>query len=211
MKQDKTHWENIYRTKQSQEVSWTQEVPKISLDFVRSFKLPKTASIIDIGGGDSKLGDFLLDAGYEDATVLDISGAVLERAEQRLGRRADKINWVEQDITRFEPTTRFDLWHDRAAFHFLTTAEQINRYLSIARKSIKDGGYAVIGTFSPDGPEKCSGLPVRRYDEQMLAAAFSTGFKKISCITEDHITPFQTKQNFLFCSFQRIRQDLMKK
>jgi SAM-dependent methyltransferase len=211
MKQDKTHWENIYRTKQSQEVSWTQEVPKISLDFVRSFKLPKTASIIDIGGGDSKLADFLLDAGYEDVTVLDISGAALERAEQRLGSRADKINWVEQDITRFEPTTRFDLWHDRAAFHFLTTAEQINRYLSIARKSIKDGGYAVIGTFSPDGPEKCSGLPVRRYDEQMLAAAFSTGFKKISCITEDHITPFQTKQNFLFCSFQRIRQDLMKK
>ena len=206
MKQDKTHWENIYRTKQSQEVSWTQEVPKISLDFVRSFKLPKTASIIDIGGGDSKLADFLLDAGYEDVTVLDISGAALERAEQRLGSRADKIKWVEQDITRIDPPTRFDLWHDRAAFHFLTEIEQINKYLSIARKSINDGGYAVIGTFSADGPEKCSGLPIRRYDEQTLAAAFSTGFKKIRCIPEDHITPFQTKQNFLFCSFRRIRQ-----
>jgi SAM-dependent methyltransferase len=186
-------------------------VPKISLDFVRSFKLPKTASIIDIGGGDSKLVDFLLDAGYEALTVLDISSAALEKAKQRLGSRADKIKWVEQDITRFNPITRFDLWHDRAAFHFLTRTEQINKYLSVARKSVKEGGYAVIGTFSPDGPEKCSGLPVRRYDERMLASAFSTGFKKISCITEDHITPFQTKQNFLFCSFQRIRQDLMEK
>jgi SAM-dependent methyltransferase len=211
MKQDKTHWENIYRTKQSQEVSWTQEVPKISLDFVRSFKLPKTASIIDIGGGDSKLVDFLLDAGYEALTVLDISSTALERAKQRLGSRADKIKWVEQDIIKLEPTTRFDLWHDRATFHFLTTAEQINRYLSIARKSIKEGGYAVIGTFSADGPEKCSGLPVRRYDEQTLTAEFSTGFKKISCIREDHITPFQTKQNFLFCSFQRVRQGLAEK
>lgn len=113
---------------------------------------------------------------------------------------------MKQDITWFDSPTRFDLWHDRAAFHFLTGIEQINKYLSIARKSINDGGYVVIGTFSADGPEKCSGLPIRRYDEQTLAAAFSTGFKKISCIPEDHITPFQTKQNFLYCSFQKERQ-----
>jgi len=138
--------------------------------------------------------------------VLDISGAALERARQRLGSRADKIKWVEQDITRFDPPTRFDLWHDRAAFHFLTKTEQINKYLSIARKIINEDGYAVIGTFSADGPEKCSGLPVRQYDEQTLAAAFSAGFEKISCIREDHITPFQTKQNFLFCSFRKERQ-----
>ena len=206
MEPEKKHWEDIYRTKQPEEVSWTQEVPVISLDLIRSFQLPKTARIIDIGGGDSKLADFLLDADYKDVTVLDISGAALERARQRLGSRADKIKWVEQDITRFDPTTRFDLWHDRAAFHFLTGIEQINKYLSIAGKSINDGGYAVIGTFSADGPEKCSGLPIRRYDEHTLAAAFSTGFKKISCITEDHITPFQTKQNFLFCSFRKRTQ-----
>lgn len=207
MKQGKKHWEDIYRTKRPEEVSWTQEAPAISLDLIRSFQLPKTARIIDIGGGDSRLADFLLDADYKDVTVLDISGAALERARQRLGSRADKIKWVERDITEFEPTTRFDLWHDRAAFHFLTGIEQINKYLSIARKSINEGGYAVIGTFSANGPEKCSGLPIRQYDEQTLAAAFSTGFKKISCIREDHITPFQTKQNFLFCSFRKVRQD----
>ena len=206
MEHERKHWENIYRTRQPEEVSWTQEAPAISLDFIRSFQLPKTARIIDIGGGDSRLADFLLDADYKDVTVLDISGAALERARQRLGSRADKIKWVEQDITRFDPPARFDLWHDRAAFHFLTRPEQVNQYLSIARKSINEDGYAVIGTFSPDGPEKCSGLPVRRYDEQTLAMAFSTGFKKISCIREDHITPFQTKQNFLFCSFRKERQ-----
>ena len=203
MEQDKNHWENIYRTKHPDPIRWTQDVPSASLDFIHGFQLTKTAKIIDIGGGDSKLVDFLLKEQFEDITVLDISGEALEKARHRLGSRADKVKWVEQDITEFEPATSFDLWHDRAAFHFLTTREQVKKYLSVARTGIKEAGYAVIGTFSIDGPEKCSGLPVRRYDEQDLTSELSDGFKKIRCITEDHITPFQTKQNFLFCSFRR--------
>ena len=135
--------------------------------------------------------------------MLDISGKALERARQRLGSNATKVKWIEKDITEFAPDTAFDLWHDRAAFHFISTAEQARKYLSIARKAIKPDGYLVIGTFSENGPEKCSGLPVRRYSDQTLAKELSIGFKKLKCITEDHITPFHTKQNFLFCSFKR--------
>jgi SAM-dependent methyltransferase len=204
MDQDKMHWENIYRTKNSVEVSWTQEVPQTSLAFIHNFHLPKTASIIDIGGGDAKLVDYLLIEGFQNITVLDISGKALERARQRLGSNAAKVKWIEKDITDFEPDTTFDLWHDRAAFHFLLSSEQISKYLSIARKAVKPSGYCVIGTFSEIGPDKCSGLSVRRYGEQALAEEFSNGFEKITCVTEDHITPFHTRQNFLFCSFKRI-------
>jgi SAM-dependent methyltransferase len=203
MPRDKDHWENIYRTKQPGEVSWTQEVPAASLDFIHSFQLPKTARIIDIGGGDSRLVDFLLDEGFTDITVLDISGKALDKAKQRLGGRAEKVKWVEQDIIAFQSNTAFDLWHDRAAFHFLTTEEQIIAYLSIARNSVKINGYTVIGTFSDKGPDHCSGLPIKQYTEDTLTDQLHKGFQKLKCITEDHITPFQTRQNFLFCSFRR--------
>jgi ubiquinone/menaquinone biosynthesis C-methylase UbiE len=205
MARDKNHWENIYRTKQPGEVSWTQETPVTSLTFIHGFGLPKTAKIIDIGGGDSRLVDFLLDEGFEDITVLDISGQALERARQRLGTQADRVTWIEQDITEYQPAEAFDLWHDRAAFHFLTTGEQITTYLSIARDGVKAGGYAVVGTFSDQGPDRCSGLPVRRYDERLLTEELSLGFNKIRCVTEEHITPFHTKQHFLFCSFKRSK------
>ena len=203
MKQEKKHWENIYQTKQPAEVSWTEEVPYTSLSLIHSFHLPKTARIIDVGGGDAKLVDFLLSENFQDITVLDISSKALERAKQRLGNGAAKVNWIEEDITEFEPATTFDLWHDRAAFHFLCTTEQISKYLSVARKFIRQSGYCVIGTFSENGPENCSGLPVRRYSDKTLAEEFSTGFEKLACVREDHITPFHTKQNFLFCSFKR--------
>jgi 2-polyprenyl-3-methyl-5-hydroxy-6-metoxy-1,4-benzoquinol methylase len=201
---DKKHWENIYRTKNSAELSWTQEVPQTSLAFIHNFHLPKTASIIDIGGGDAKLVDFLLIEGFQNITVLDISGEALDRARQRLGSNAAKVKWIEKDITDFEPDSAFDIWHDRAAFHFLYSSEQISKYLSIARKAIKPSGYCVIGTFSKTGPDKCSGMSVRRYGAQALVEEFSNGFEKITCVTEDHITPFHTRQNFLFCSFKRI-------
>lgn len=204
MEQRKNHWENIYRTKQPEEVSWTQEVPATSLDFIHGFQLPKTARIIDIGGGESRLVDFLLDEEFEDVTVLDISGEALENARQRLGSRAAKVKWVQQDIMEFEPATSFDLWHDRATFHFLTTEEQITTYLSIARHSLKTNGYTVIGTFSDKGPDKCSGLPIRQYTEDALTRQLNNGFQKLKCLTEDHITPFNTRQNFLFCSFKRL-------
>jgi SAM-dependent methyltransferase len=203
MKQDKDHWEKIYRIKKPEELSWTEEIPHTSLEFIHSFKLSKTARIIDVGGGDSRLVDFLLDENFEDITVLDISGQALERAMKRLGDRAAKVKWLEQDITRYDPDTMFDVWHDRATFHFLTTNEQITQYLSIAKQGIRHAGYAIVGTFSENGPEKCSGLPIRQYSEQALIAELSSGFEKLKCITEDHITPFQTRQNFLFCSFKR--------
>ncbi len=198
---NKGHWETVYETKTSDQVSWTQEVPKTSLEFIGSLNLEKSARIIDIGGGDSKLVDFLLEDGFENITVLDISEKALERAKERLGSKADLVNWVVSDITAFEPNTTFDVWHDRAAFHFLTTTEQIEKYMTTARNSVT--GYLTIGTFSENGPKKCSGLDIKQYSEETLTAELQNGFEKIRCITEDHTTPFDTTQNFLFCSFRK--------
>ena len=197
----KNHWDTVYKTKNPKQVSWTQEVPTTSLDFIHSFGLTKTAKIIDIGGGDSNLVDYLLDEGFENITVLDISANALDKAKQRLGEKAKKINWIVSDITKFKPETTFDVWHDRATFHFLTRADQISKYIDTARNVVS--GYLAIGTFSDTGPEKCSGLPIKQYSEEKLSAELKNGFDKIRCITEDHITPFDTKQNFLFCSFKK--------
>jgi 2-polyprenyl-3-methyl-5-hydroxy-6-metoxy-1,4-benzoquinol methylase len=199
--ESRDHWEKVYNTKQADEVSWTQDVPAASLWFIHGFKLPKQASIIDVGGGDSKLVDFLLDEGYENITVLDIAAGALERAKQRLGEKAQKVKWIVADITDFKPTDCYDLWHDRAAFHFLTKPDQVSRYLFTARQAVK--GYMTIGTFSENGPAKCSGLEIKRYNEAELETQLSIGFQKLKCIKEDHITPFNTTQNFLFCSFKR--------
>jgi hypothetical protein len=195
------HWETVYKTKNPDQVSWTQNRPKTSLELIHSFGLNKAAKIIDIGGGDSKLVDFLLDEGFENITVLDISAQALEKAKTRLGEKAAKVTWIVSDITTFEPKTTYDVWHDRATFHFLTTNEQIKKYLEIARKSVS--GFLTLGTFSKNGPEKCSGLEIKQYNETELTAELKNGFDKIQCITEDHLTPFDTKQNFLFCSFKR--------
>lgn len=203
MKSSKSHWENVYEVKQPHEVSWTQEIPSTSLEFIRGFNLSKNASIIDIGGGDSKLVDFLLKEGFHDITVLDISEKALERTKIRLGPLSEKITWVVSDIIDFDPPKNYDLWHDRATFHFLTSDQQIEKYLSIARHSVK--GFLTIGTFSHDGPTKCSGLHIKQYDEEELNKQLSAGFTKIHCFTEDHITPFNTKQNFLFCGFKSNR------
>lgn len=197
----KNHWETVYETKTPDQVSWTQEIPYTSLEFIQSYNLDKSAKIIDIGGGDSKLVDFLLDKGFENITVLDISSKALEKAKQRLGDKASKVKWIVSDITEFEPTTTFDVWHDRATFHFLTSKEQVEKYISIARKSVT--GYLTIGTFSDNGPTKCSGLDIKQYTEETLTSELKDGFEKIRCINEDHKTPFDTTQNFLFCSFKR--------
>lgn len=197
----KNHWETVYKTKDPNQVSWTQEVPATSLDFVHSFPLAKTASIIDIGGGDSKFVDHLLDEGFENITVLDISAAALDRAKKRLGEKAEKVRWVVSDITEFQPDTAFDVWHDRATFHFLTSREKVAKYMDTARKWVR--GYLTIGTFSDNGPQKCSGLAIKQYNEETLSAELQNGFDKLRCLTEDHVTPFDTTQNFLFCSFKR--------
>lgn len=197
----KKHWETVYETKNPDQVSWTQAVPKTSLDFIHSFGLPKTAKIIDIGGGDSKLADHLLDEGFENITVLDISATALEKAKNRLGEKAKKINWVVSDITEFNPQNKFDVWHDRATFHFLTSADQVAKYMDTARRAVT--GFMTIGTFSTTGPSKCSGLEIKQYSEETLTEELKNGFDKIKCVTEDHLTPFNSKQNFLFCSFKK--------
>jgi cyclopropane fatty-acyl-phospholipid synthase-like methyltransferase len=201
MDTSKKHWETVYETKNPDQVSWTQDVPKTSLDFIHSFRLTKTAKVIDIGGGDSKLVDFLVNEGFENVTVLDISVKALEKAKQRLGDKAYKVHWVVSDITEFQPDTTYDVWHDRATFHFLTTKEQVAKYMTTARKAV--AGFLTIGTFSDQGPKKCSGLEIKQYTEEALTAELQNGFDKIRCVTEDHVTPFDTKQNFLFCSFKR--------
>jgi SAM-dependent methyltransferase len=199
--QRKNHWETVYSTKQPHEVSWTQAVPQTSLDFIRGFNLPKTAAIIDIGGGDSHLVDYLLAEGYENLTVLDISENALLRAQKRLGEKAKKVHWIVSDITQFEPTEQYDLWHDRATFHFLTETKQVNFYQNLTAKAVK--GYLTIGTFSKNGPKKCSGLEICQYDEADLEAVLTAQFDKIKCVNEDHTTPFGTQQNFTFCSFKK--------
>ena len=195
------HWETVYKTKQPNEVSWTQEMPKTSLDFIHEFNLPKSAKIVDIGGGDSKLVDYLLEQGFENITVLDISSEALEKSKKRLGNKAQKVKWIVSDVREFNPDTKFDVWHDRATFHFLTTTTQIKKYIETASKYVI--GFLTIATFSDNGPDKCSGLQIKKYSEKTLTSALKKKFDKIRCITEDHITPFKTIQNFLFCSFKR--------
>lgn len=199
----KQHWDQVYKTKEPNELSWTQEVPRTSLEFIHSVNLPKSASIIDIGGGDSKLVDHLLNEGYENITVLDISENALSRAKERLGEKAKGVKWIVSDVTHFIPQQKYDLWHDRATFHFLTSPDQIKSYLSIASEFVT--GYLTIATFSESGPAKCSGLPVKQYSEEELNNTLSDNFIKIRCIKEDHITPFNTRQNFLFCCFKKKR------
>ena len=199
----KEHWENVFTTKQETEVSWFQPYPKTSIEFVKLFNLPFDANIIDIGGGDSHFVDALLEEGYQNIWVLDISENALSRAKKRLGEKANKVNWVVSDIIDFIPTVTYDFWHDRAAFHFLTTEENINKYVGIAEKGIKTNGILVLGTFSETGPTKCSGLEIKQYSETSMSSRFELSFDRVKCITEEHQTPFNTIQNFLFCSFKK--------
>ena len=203
MQNNKQHWENVFATKEETEVSWFQPYPKTSIEFLELFQLPVTANIIDVGGGDSHLVDALLDKGYQNIWVLDISATALEKAKQRLGEKAKQVHWIVTDITEFVPPVQFDFWHDRAAFHFLTNEEAINKYVSIAEKGIKENGYLILGTFSENGPTKCSGLEIQQYNETSMSNRFEVDFNRIKCITENHTTPFNTVQNFLFCSFQK--------
>lgn len=163
-----------------------------------------SANIIDIGGGDSRLVDALLDKGYQNIWVLDISAASIEKAQKRTGADASKVHWIVSDVTEFIPPVKYHVWHDRAAFHFLTTEDKIASYVSIAENAIHPGGYLVLGTFSENGPTKCSGLEIRQYSEASMVARFAASFEKLRCLTEDHQTPFGTTQNFTFCSFRRI-------
>lgn len=203
MSDKKQHWEKIYKTKALKDVSWYQPVPETSLDFIRQFNVPLTARIIDIGGGDSLFVDYLLAAGYRDITVLDISEAALERAKQRLGKNAARVKWIAADASAFTPPEQYDFWHDRAAFHFLTRESEINGYIKALKKGIKPDGILVLGTFSEQGPTKCSGVEIKQYSETSMTERVKKLFDKIRCITVDHITPFESIQHFIFCSFRK--------
>jgi cyclopropane fatty-acyl-phospholipid synthase-like methyltransferase len=197
------HWDKLYSTKAENEVSWFQPYPKTSMEFVELFHLPVNANIIDIGGGDSHFVDALIEKGYQNIWVLDISSNSIERAKQRLGEKSLQVHWIISDVVNFEPPVPFDLWHDRAAFHFLTSEEKINKYVCIAENAIKRNGYLILGTFSENGPKKCSGLELKQYSEASMSSRFEIAFDRIKCVTEDHTTPSNTIQNFLFCSFRK--------
>ncbi|TXE07754.1 class I SAM-dependent methyltransferase [Gelidibacter salicanalis] len=197
----KEHWETVYETKNPDQVSWTQDKPTVSLQLISNTNLPKTAKFIDIGGGDSKLVDYLLDAGYSNITVLDISSKAIVKAQDRLGEKAKQVQWIESDITNFQPSISYDLWHDRAAFHFLTSQEDIRAYTELTKNYVKDS--LIIGTFSKEGPKKCSGLEITQYNAEGLTKIFGEHFIKVNCLTTDHVTPFDTVQNFQFCSFKK--------
>lgn len=201
----KKHWESIYQTKELNEVSWYQPTPETSLHFLVQYNIPKTARIIDIGGGDSFFVDHLLDMGYQHVSVLDISDAAIERAKKRLGSKASLVTWILADAAHFKPSVQYDFWHDRAAFHFLTDEKEISNYLQTAQECIHPNGVLVIGTFSEQGPKKCSGIPIKQYSETSMTERLKKFFEKIKCIRVDHKTPFNTIQNFVFCSFRKLQ------
>lgn len=202
MKNKRSHWNKIYKTKALTEVSWYQPKPETSLEFIAELKLKKNAAIIDVGGGDSFLTDHLLAEGFKNITVLDISEEALERAKSRLGKKAEKVKWIQADAADFSPSESYDLWHDRAAFHFLTEEKQIQNYLKTLKKAVKPGGYVVMGTFSEKGPSKCSGIDIRQYSLHELNELLLDDFETLKCRNVDHITPSGEVQNFSFCSFQ---------
>ena len=197
------HWNQVYSTKAETEVSWFEVYPHRSVATIQAFNVPKTASIIDIGGGESRLVDALLDLGYENLTVLDISAEAFAKAKQRLGSRAMRVRWVVSDVTTFRPDTPFRVWHDRATFHFLTADAQVDSYLTIAQQGVVPGGFLTVGTFSDRGPTRCSGLTVRQYSPATLTNQFAKGFAKLYCEEADHQTPGGQVQTFTFCQFQR--------
>lgn len=198
----KQHWEKVYQEKEPGQVSWFQPEPRISLDLIQSLGLQLTDKIIDVGGGASLLVDNLLDKGFNNITVLDISAKALERSKERLGDRAPKVTWVSADITQTE-LPECALWHDRAVFHFLTDPEDRKRYIQALGKAVRPGGYVIIATFALEGPPKCSGLNVERYDPQKLSQELGQKFSLVKTTEETHVTPWSSEQKFVYCVFHK--------
>jgi 2-polyprenyl-3-methyl-5-hydroxy-6-metoxy-1,4-benzoquinol methylase len=199
------HWDNVYAAKGEDEVDWFQETPAPSLELIALAGVAKSAGIIDIGGGASRLVDWLVAQGYADVTVLDLSAAALHAARVRLGDKLDRVTWVTADVTEWRPSRLYDLWHDRAAFHFLTDPDDQQAYVSNLRGALRVGGHAIIGTFALDGPERCSGLLVNRCDSKTLADALGPGFELIDARRHEHVTPWGAIQKFQFSTFRRQR------
>ena len=198
-----TYWDSVYLEKNEEDMSWYQEHPIRSLELINELSLPKAASIIDVGGGDSKLVDHLLLEGYEDITVLDISEVSLKKLRDRVGENEKKVRYVVSDVTEFEPLRNFDLWHDRATFHFLTQFDQIEKYLRVVHSALVPEGNLIISTFSKDGPVKCSGLPIKQYSEFELKELFKKYFSNTRCFEDSHVTPLGKMQSFVYCGFKK--------
>jgi SAM-dependent methyltransferase len=199
----RTHWESVWRSREPRELSWYQAEPRLSLELVRHAAPDTVASIIDVGGGASRLVDSLVAAGYRDLTVLELSAAALRHTRERMGPAAAAVRWIEVDVLSAElPPAAFDLWHDRAVFHFLTAAADRARYVAQLRRALKPGGHAIVATFAPDGPERCSGLPVVRYSPESLRDTLGPGFRLIDSFREEHRTPGGKSQAFVYCLWQ---------
>jgi 2-polyprenyl-3-methyl-5-hydroxy-6-metoxy-1,4-benzoquinol methylase len=195
-----SHWEKIYRTKAPDAVSWYAPHLARSLALIESASPDRTACIIDIGGGESTLVDDLLAHGYQNLTILDVSQTALDVAKARLGEAERRIHWICADVTQADlPAHYFDVWHDRAVFHFLITPEQRRAYVRLAARAVRPGGHVIVSTFGPQGPAKCSGLDVVRYDADSLHGEFGRRFKLVESSKELHKTPFGTTQQFLYC------------
>ncbi|MDB4024373.1 nodulation S family protein [Flavobacteriaceae bacterium] len=197
------HWQNVYDKKNENEVSWYQKSPKLSLEFVNSLNLSLDAEIIDIGAGESRLVDNLLEMGFVNLSVLDISSKSIEKTKKRLGLKSKLVNWIVSDINNFNPTKKYDLWHDRAAFHFLKDSVEIDNYVKLVNSSLHNQGNLIIATFSENGPLKCSGLEVSRYSENSISDLFNNDFELIKSQKSIHKTPFSTSQEFLFSKFKK--------
>ncbi|MDB3901223.1 class I SAM-dependent methyltransferase [Flavobacteriaceae bacterium] len=197
------HWQNVYDKKNENEVSWYQKSPKLSLEFVKSLNLSLDAEIIDIGAGESRLVDNLLELGFVNLSVLDISSKSIEKTKKRLGLKSKLVNWIVSDINNFNPTKKYDIWHDRAAFHFLKDSVEIDNYLKLVKSSLHNQGNLIIATFSENGPLKCSGLEVSRYSENSISDLFNNDFELIKSQKSIHKTPFSTSQEFLFSKFKK--------
>ena len=200
----KPHWENVYETKSAHEVSWYRPRLDVSLQLIDSVLTDPSSAIIDIGGGESTLVDDLIRSGRSDVTVLDISQAALDATKARLGASADSVSWISADITTVDlGFGRYGLWHDRAVFHFLTRPEDRDAYIQRVRQAVKPQGYIVVATFGPDGPLKCSGLDIVRYDSNSLVVAFGDGFDLLDTTTEIHKTPWDSEQEFVYCLMRK--------
>jgi SAM-dependent methyltransferase len=199
----KAHWEHVYATRSLDGVSWYTPVPARSLELIQATGEPLTAPILDVGGGASTLVDHLLRAGYRDVSVLDIAAGALAHARARLGAQADRVNWIEGDVLRFESARPMAIWHDRAVFHFLTSVEDRERYLRVLASTLRSGGHFLLATFGPEGPTRCSGLPVQRYSEREISALLGPAYMLRADTVEEHRTPAGAAQQFQYGWWQK--------
>jgi SAM-dependent methyltransferase len=199
----RTHWETVYEKRSPEEVSWHQDTPDSSLQLIEHAGVGTDAAILDVGGGASRLVDHLIERGFTDVTVLDVSERALRHAKERLGEAAEDVGWIRADVTRASLDHHYDVWHDRAVFHFLTDAEDRRRYRALLHGAVPPGGHVIVASFALDGPERCSGLPVVRYSPESMRAELGPGLELVETWDEDHRTPAGKLQRFVFCRFRR--------